>query len=41
MLITLLYVSVMRQHVVCMWICCIYPLQGSRSTWIDLLPCKG
>ena len=36
MLITLLYLSVMRQHIVCMCmcvcICCIYPLQGSRST---------
>ena len=32
MLITLLYLSVMWQHIVCVCICCIYPLQGSRST---------
>jgi len=32
MLITLLYLLVMWQHIVCMCICCIYPLQGSRST---------
>ena len=32
MLITLLHLSAMRQHIVCMCICCIYPLEGSRST---------
>jgi len=32
LLITLLHLSVMRQHIVCMCVCCIYQLQGSRST---------
>ena len=32
MLITLLQLPVIRQHILCMCICCIYPMQGSRST---------
>jgi len=41
MLITLFYLSVMRQHIMCMCICCIYELEGSRSTAVDLFLCKG
>jgi hypothetical protein len=39
-LITLLYLSVMRQHIVCMCICCIRCREVGRLV-VDLLPCNG
>ena len=41
MLITVLYLSVMRQHIVCVCICCIPCREVGRLAPVGLLPCKG